>query len=194
MPVFSKYTSLVRIQVGSHTLTGGDVWYEVEKFEIYRGYDGNDRDIALIKTTTEIEYVVDEEKHIYVVNSICLPQDHIFNTNKEYIQLSGLGYVGRDMSDPEFLQKVGGVIDRVPPNDYHPTRLIDLDLQPSEVCNGDSESALFQFDGRRAVVVGLISKTFPLKGTLICGSRAHVTRVSYYISDFVKELLLRNTP
>lgn len=36
--LFSKYTSMIRIQVGSVTRSEGDVWYEVESFEIYKAY------------------------------------------------------------------------------------------------------------------------------------------------------------
>lgn len=156
---------MVRIQVGSNTITGGNKWYEVERFEIYKGqYDDGyffSNDIALIKTTTEIEYVVDEERNMYVVNSICPPQEYIINTDDEYAQFSGFGYMSLDRTNPEFLQKFGGVISYINSQKGHQTHLIDLDLQGAMTCDGDSGSPLIQFDGRKAVIIGLLSSAYP---------------------------------
>lgn len=187
--------SKMQVKVGSNfKAKSSGTFYEVEKFEIFSEYNRtlNKRDIALIKTKKEIEYVIDDVRNVFVVNSICLPDITSLNDDDEYAQFSGFGLVGsteKDAFHPQ-LQKIGGVIygfERC----NNDTSVICFEMDNKGLnCNGDSGSPLFQFDDDSAVVIGVNSASSPFP-SLFCGNLTFATRVRNYI-DFIRKHLVKN--
>ncbi|XP_054166160.1 chymotrypsin A-like [Oppia nitens] len=94
------------------------------------------------------------------VNSICLPDKDIVNTENELALMAGFGYIddGVDNYGPLMM---GGQMIAEPffnENDSNGTFIIGyrhpLNLASAAVCRGDSGSPLIQYAGGRAVLIG----------------------------------------
>lgn len=173
-------------------------------YAIHYNYDADKAasfDIALIKTKMDIVNVFEEERNMYVVNAICLPQVYISNKNDEFAQIAGFGILESESTEsaPE-LRKTGGVIFSVLDSlkNYVEYHSILFYSGQSGTCSGDSGSPLFQYDGRRAVVIGVLGYgVLPPDEVYFgeerkpepCGPYTVFARVSYFLSEFISPII-----
>lgn len=201
MPFSPSYrVAELMIKVGSNSRdSNSGILYGVEKYVIAPKHFSNGtyakNDMVLVKTKAAIDYLVDEVRNMYVINSICLPKDGIINPDDEYARFAGFGIIkdSKEIVLPRLLQKVGGVI-------YDPLRgrrackrgfeMICFEMDKNAMnCMGDSGSPLIQYDGYVAVVIGVNS--FAKGGTpgFPCGTLTAALRVSYYVDSFIRKAL-----
>lgn len=178
----------MRVKVGSNFRDVNEgTLYEAESYKVHPRYFGNRTvtrgDVGVIRTKTEIDYVIDEERDIFVVNSICVPQPNILNQYNEYAVLAAFGSLEDkiDSKMPTLLQKTVGVI-------YGWTKCdadmmnICFDMGSAAGCSGDSGSPLIQYNGDKAILIGLISGQEPDRSPGdFCSQIIMAARVGQYV-------------
>ncbi|XP_054161567.1 venom peptide isomerase heavy chain-like [Oppia nitens] len=181
---------VIQMFIGSNHRQLGDTYY-AQNITIYNNKNNTrmlDNDIAIIKLSHKFAPLVfnDKNRYYFKVNTICLPKANITNVNREPAIFSGWGAIvkeGTNMTDN--LKKAEYLID----NNYKQCNNNNICVNENWYipCFGDSGSPLIQYDGERAVLIGLFSHSVPTNtGNSTIDNQCHpgwqyFTRVSYYV-------------
>ncbi|XP_054159987.1 mite allergen Der p 3-like [Oppia nitens] len=119
----------------------------------------------------------------YIVNTVCLPVADIINNKSEDTVVIGYGYTDRDgtqLSDVLRKANVEILSNRVCDDKYQ--------RQPEVICSedGDSGGPMIQYDGNRAVLIGVVNDGAE-DSNIGCRARYLIfTRVSYFINMIIE--------
>ncbi|XP_054155893.1 chymotrypsinogen A-like [Oppia nitens] len=186
--------------------------YGVDKWFQYKDYpkDKNINDIGLLKLNSHIGIQRSMNGRYYTVNSICLPDRDIVNTDKELALFAGFGYIDGSVSNTGPLRTGVSMIIKTFSNisDDWGKRIMGARYPANRgpaLCKGDSGGPLIQYVsggssvdgmGDRAVHIGVSSASYgplPVANCHNTDPNAYMVfiRVSKYI-DWIIETVLTN--
>ncbi|CAG2104304.1 unnamed protein product [Medioppia subpectinata] len=180
-----------RVYVGSVKQYDYLVRHMVNEIRIF-----NILDVALVKVTKPIEVVTDGQS--YAVNSVCLPERSIANLVTEDALFAGFGFTDVDaMNRSYFLRQTRLSIEsEVECYQRFHRRFDEICAVETQhmLCSGDSGSPLVQFDGQRAVIIGVLTWTQRVNTSHNCGPGVmYFTRVSMIMDWIEKQISPTNT-